>query len=365
VIKLRPYQQQAVSAACKAKRGIIVAPAGSGKTIIAAEVVKRLAEQMTNAQVSWIAHTQEQVQQGKDALAMVAPGIDAQVACYAAQPDLTGEDIIIVDECHHAGADGLREMLACVHPSAIVLGFTATPIRADGIDITDIIGPILYTVDRQEIQAVGGVLPAVVRVVEFGKRAELEDEAEARAGSHYTNGMRWRDMQTGSTEMWNRCVYRAALQLGIRDNARRDLLVAMLAKRHMQDSVIVLVDSKDHGKRLQSLIMGSEFVASGTRGRAALLEQFRRGEIRCVICTSLVEEGFDAPIAGVIILAGSGKSHRKTVQSTGRVLRPYQGKPHGIIYDICDLGHGMLKAQHWGRRRVYKSLRYKVEMVGL
>jgi len=120
------------------------------------------------------------------------------------------------------------------------------------------------------------------------------------------------------------------------------------------------VDSKEHGKRLQQRIPDSHFVSSGSRGRKATLDAFKGGVVRCVIATSILEEGFDSPIASVIVMAGAGKSFRKTLQSSGRVLRPFADKSKGIIYDFHDLGHGMLSSQHWQRRKVYSGLGYKI-----
>jgi len=120
------------------------------------------------------------------------------------------------------------------------------------------------------------------------------------------------------------------------------------------------VDSKEHGKRLQQAIDGSVLVHAGAKGRKQNLELFKEGGICCLIATSILEEGFDSPIASVIVMAGAGKSFRKTLQSSGRVLRPFRDKPKGIIYDFHDLGHGMLSSQHWQRRKVYSGLGYKI-----
>jgi DNA repair protein RadD len=391
MITLRPYQQQAVDALARHKRAICVAPAGSGKTIIAAECVIKRHDPITRT--IWLAHTREQCEQGEDAIVSVLlskynddadveiwhTGEDDQiinietfnngvrylfmVCCYNSRPDLSHADIVIVDECHWAGCAMLQEILATANPRAHVYGFTATPSREDGVDITDIIGPIAYTVERAEIQAVGGVLPAEVRVVEFGARDEFAERVDRRAATYYTNKLQWVDRKNGTQKQLKRCQYRAAVMIGVRENANRDTQIAILAAGHAQDSVIVLVDTKDHGKRLESLIDGAVFVASGTAGRSRKLDAFKSGEVRCVVCTSLLEEGFDSPIASVLILAGTGKSARKAIQTTGRVLRPYDGKSHGIIYDFCDLGHGMLTAQHWQRRKVYRKLGYRVGKV--
>ncbi len=45
-------------------------------------------------------------------------------------------------------------------------------------------------------------------------------------------------------------------------------------------------------------------------------------------------------------------------QRTGRVLRAFQDKTHGTIYDFADEGYEMLRFQAYARRRVYRKLGY-------
>jgi len=368
-IELRKYQRDAVRAMIAQKRGICVAPAGSGKTVIAAELVGAAIRRCYDdgnyfPKVVWVAHTREQVDQGKLALDRLALDgfANTSVFCYAANPVTIDADILIVDEAHWAGASTVCRLVDDCH--GFVYGFTATPKREDGVKIEDIIGPILYTVDRQTIEAVGGVIPAEVRVVTFGKKGELEEPVEALAKQYYTSRLQWCDRQTGGDEQLKRCQYRAAVNLAIRENEERDSMIAGIVRGHADDSVIVLVDTKEHGKRIRSLLSCSRFVASGEKSRNTNLIDFKNGIIKCVICTSLIDEGFDSPVAGVLVMAGSGKAFGKIIQRTGRVLRPHESKDKGIIYDIHDVGHGMLSAQHWQRRRVYKQAGYRIINIG-
>jgi superfamily II DNA or RNA helicase len=364
-IRLRPYQQAAVEAMIQHRRGICVAPAGSGKTIIAAALCERVIKNLywtgnTSPKVVWIAHTTEQVEQGREAIAAfdLVGYADIQVCCYASLPSTVCADLLIVDECHWSGAASVEILIA--QCTGLVYGFTATPIREDGVDIEGIIGPIRYTVGREDIQAVGGVLPAEVRVVPCGVKDALDSEVNALAKTYYTSRLQWCDRQNGTDEQFKRCQYRAALNIGIRENEARDILICKICRLHDSDSVLILVDSKEHGKRLKDRIPDSHFVSSGSRGRKATLDAFKAGVVRCIIATSILDEGFDGPIAGVLIMAGAGKAFGKIIQRTGRVLRPHPGKDKGIIYDFHDLGHGMLNAQHWQRRKTYKAAGYKI-----
>lgn len=369
-IEPRQYQAQAVVALEKVNRGICVAPAGSGKTIIAALAINQWTEGR-QAKVAWLAHTLEQCEQARAAIDLVI-GTDyiVDISCYAAEPDLTGYDLVIVDECHWAGCEQVRKILRPTMrkdpggkwvSACVVWGFTATPYREDGYDITTPLGPICFEVTRDDVKAAGGVLPALVKFVGIDQGEAFANDVTKLAESFYTNGMRWSDTQNGKDEQWNRCIFRAAKKLGVTESEARNGAAIMLANWHDTESIIILVETKEQGRWIESELPGSVFVFSGVAGRAKKLSAFKAGEIRVLIATSLADEGFDAPIASVLIMAGCGKALGKMIQRTGRVLRPYPGKSSGIIYDFFDRSHGMLLNQSKRRKKIYLDQGYEVQ----
>jgi superfamily II DNA or RNA helicase len=126
-------------------------------------------------------------------------------------------------------------------------------------------------------------------------------------------------------------------------------------------SVLVIVRTVEHGQALALRIPGSEvvFAKLPTRRRRELIAAFRDGSLKCLISTSLADEGLDVPRASVLILACGGRSSAKTEQRTGRVLRAFSGKSEGRIVDFHDQGHGMLISQSRARSRLYQSLGYR------
>ena len=369
-IEARQYQSAAVVALEKVNRGICVAPAGSGKTIIAALAINQWTEGR-QAKVAWLAHTLEQCEQARAAIDLVI-GSDyiVDISCYAAEPDLTGYDLVIVDECHWAGCEQVRKILRPTMrkdsggqwvSACTVWGFTATPYREDGYDITIPMGPICFEVTRDDVKAAGGVLPALVKFVGIDQSEAFANDVTQLAESFYTNGMRWSDSQNGKDEQWNRCVFRAAKKLGVTESEARNGAAIMLSNWHDTESIIILVETKEQGRWIESELPGSVFVFSGVAGRAKKLAAFKAGEIRVLIATSLADEGFDAPIASVLIMAGCGKALGKMIQRTGRVLRPYSGKSSGIIYDFFDRSHGMLLNQSKRRKKIYLDQGYEVQ----
>jgi superfamily II DNA or RNA helicase len=378
MITLRDYQQKAVDAVMPVKKGIVVAPAGSGKTIIMASIIKEL----NPGRTLWLAHTTEQVEQGKAACEAVKVKTKVHHRCYAALPDAHGYDLILIDECHHAGSEQVRGILrgALVGTDfgCPVYGFTATPWREDGFDITQVLGPIVYTVTREAVADAGGVLPGKVRFVTIEQDGEIDHRLEEEARKRYTSKLQWVDRKNGNEEQRQRSLYAAALDVYVRRNRFRwgsvaglasiyaDKLAGCLMEPGTPASTIVLLDTKNECEQVAKML-NDEYqndvafaLTSTSKGRSQIVEDFKSGKIRFVCCTSLADEGFDAPCAELLILASTGKAAGKAIQRTGRVMRPYEGKTHGMVIDVVDK-HFFFRSQAKKRLAIYKDIGYEIE----
>src|ERR1700677_312517 len=100
--ELRDYQEEAVQWLLPRFRGLIHAPAGSGKTVIAAGALARRVWE--GCRVLWTANTIEQCEQAAEAIRNTGCdyACDIQVKCMAGVPDVIGSDIVICDECFPA-----------------------------------------------------------------------------------------------------------------------------------------------------------------------------------------------------------------------------------------------------------------------
>lgn len=101
---IRDYQSESIEFLIARRRGFIIAPAGSGKTVIGANAVARRA--WPGCRVLWLANTREQVEQAVSAIERTEGGPDnvsIEVCCVAANPDTSKVDIVVVDECFVAG----------------------------------------------------------------------------------------------------------------------------------------------------------------------------------------------------------------------------------------------------------------------
>lgn len=371
-MEIRQYQTKAIAYLANTRRGIVQAPAGAGKTHIAASALavclsKRKKQNMPTIEI--MVNTKEQVEQMQtacDRFKIIQQKSRLSIYCAAGAPMGTKPDLLIVDECHRAGADGWSSKITQCESAR--WGLSATPFNGnperDQI-LRKLFGNSIHTIERTQLVTDGHLAKAKViwhNVQAEAARFAIQEETEALIQKR-RNKMPWMfKNDEDARKQESQCKWQAAQRYGIWENFERDAHIELLANNNIKagNHTIILVGSIEHGKRLVKLISGSELVYSkmGAAKRADVIERFRNGNLKCMVGTSAIEEGFDAPIANVIIMASSGRSARKTIQSTGRVLRPYNDKIHGVIHDFMDSFDPMLQNQSYARKRIYKNMDY-------
>ena len=92
---------------------------------------------------------------------------------------------MILDECHHAPADTITELVQC-YPSRIRMGMSAAPDRADGkFNVTlDVLGDVIYADSEEELRDAGIIMaPKVFRIKTDFKFAYWGDHASDKQGN--------------------------------------------------------------------------------------------------------------------------------------------------------------------------------------
>ena len=172
---LRGYQVQVKDDVQRAvetgrRHVLAVAPTGSGKTIVGAEIIKTAVGDGNRVLV--LAHTREIIRQTSIKLysydvehGIIQAGLVAnperpvQVASIQTlwtramrheRMPLPVADLLIVDECHHCPAETYRKIIA-EYPHAVLLGMTATPCRGDGRGLGGIFDIIVETPQVAEL----------------------------------------------------------------------------------------------------------------------------------------------------------------------------------------------------------------------
>ena len=372
----RKYQLDAIEYLKNRKRALLIAPAGSGKTYMAASAVNQKIKITQPPRfrplVEVMVNTTEQKEQMQDAFDRFNIGkrCNLHIYCAAGAPMDTDPDLLIVDECHHSTAKTWGQKIA--QCTAARWGLSATPFEGKDPDQVKLIKKLFsaqpHIIKRDQLVQQGNIAPALVKwltPVCPDITPDINDLADELTRARRKKMPWFFKSEDKAREQESQCRWQAALKVGIHDNPLRDALIIDTANMLTRQGkhVIVLIASIDHGKTLHEYIYGSElcFSKMGAKKRRETIAEFRAGGCKCLIATSMLDEGFDAPIADALILAYAGKSQRRAIQSTGRVLRPYKGKDCGFIYDFKDTFNGMLANQARKRRAMYNKLNYSQE----
>ena len=343
---LRDYQELAVEAALREKQGVIQAPTGSGKTVIAMALAARV-----ETPVLMVVHTSvlfEQTAQRIREFLGTEPGLvggghdepgDVTVAMVQTlmrrdlAPWARRFGMVILDEAHHCPAETFKTVVQQFH-GRYRFGLTATPKRKDRLHpvLFDVVGPIVHEVKPGTLLASGSIARAEVVEVETGYRGRY----------------RRNDYQS----LINRLV----------KNRDRNVLVLDSIGRYHRERSLVLTERVQHGKMLAEELRRRGMKAEAMTGdmakdrRVDVLDRFRDGRVELLVSTvALVGEGFDLPAIDAVFLTVPNGSPGKTTQALGRALRPHAGKKSGRIVDFVDVQVPLLRNQFKRRARVYRS----------
>ncbi len=321
-MNLRPYQTAAIQRARAAVTSItdgrrsvlLVAPTGSGKTVIGAEIVRSTVER--GGRALWLAPRTELVDQSAAALKRLelvvgvqaagsmlppnpyAPVQVASIQTLLARGDRPRADVVVFDEAHHAASD-TYSALVDAYASATVVGLTATPERSDGRGLGHMFRRLVVVATPRELTEAGHLVPC--EVVAPAARLKPGQIAQRPVDAHREHaGIR-------STLVFSPNLAMAAQHL---DEFRR-----------AQVDAIMVEGKADPGER------------------AAVLRSFLVGNLPVLINVGILTEGTDLPIASCVILARGCGTPGLYLQMVGRALRPHPGKASALLIDLQGVSH--------------------------
>lgn len=374
-MQLRDYQLPAVDFLAARRRAFVIAPAGSGKTVIGAAALQKLCCTPRRVRkVTWLANTIEQVDQAVASLKIFPcdGDVEIQVECVAAQPDTSDSDVIVMDEAHHAPARTWEPLVRNTPRTCCVWGLSATPWHDKDTERNKCVVALFesfYEIERYDIQDSGHLAEGRIVMWDLDEPGEFDEEIKDLAWPEIEKQMRrfksWDPI--AKEEMLQTVTQRVTwrfTQPFVFENPKRQAKIQALCSSEVKagHSVLLLVATKTHGREL-SRLTGGTFCHSGmgAKKRSTAIEGARSGDIKCLIATSLADEGLDIPRLSRLILACGGRSSTKLTQRVGRVLRPFDGKEFGLCHDFLDRGAALANAQAWARVRKYRELGYAIE----
>jgi DNA repair protein RadD len=348
---LRDYQIDAIRQTRDAYRNgarkiLLVAPTGAGKTRIATEFAKAALAKSDRGIVLWIAHRAELIEQGRKALVregapeeligviqsgrrfhrdarIQVASIQTLVAMRARGGQLPKAHVAILDEAHHFAADEWGEVVKEVcADGAGVLGLTATPERGDGRALGDLFERLIQVSSVAELTAMGVLVPAKVIAPESPGKDLAADPVDAyRQHADGQQGFVFCPTVPHAEDV---------------------------CERFRVEGIPAAVIHADTKKSLREAFM----VGFSTQNAAMFHALSGEGAPPRVLCNVFtLTEGVDVPAASVCILARRMGHPGMYLQCVGRVLRAAPGKTHATVIDLTGnalpppMGHGLPDAE--------------------
>lgn len=358
-IVLRHYQKQALDTWILSKRGVIVLPTGSGKTVIGIKAISLL-----NTPTLVVVPTLDLLDQWRSRLKVefkieigILGGGEQDIKALTVSTydsayihaDKLGNrfGFIIFDEVHHLPAEGYKH-IAEMFASPFRMGLTATYEREDGLhsELNRLVGGKVF---EKKVKELAGEHLSPFRLEKV--TVELTaDEQKEYALNHgiFADYLRRCNITIRTPAEFQKIVIRSGRDPNARKallarNKARDIALnssskiekfSEILKRHKDSRLFIFTEHNKLVHRIsrEFLIPAITYRTAG-RERSEILDRFRSGEYRAVVTSKVLDEGIDVPDADVgIILSGTG-SERAFVQRLGRILRKKEGK-EAVLYEI-------------------------------
>ena len=338
-VELREYQKQAVEYIIKEEICLIDLATGGGKTVIAAELIRRL-----NYKTLFVVNTIDLLNQTKrtfEKLLGVKCGIitngkqewkEINIATIQTVVKfIKNEDdeflknlhecnLIIVDECHFAKSESYNILMNNVKAQYRV-GLSATPYTNNNscLELYKSFGFPNFKVRLNDLIEMGYLVKPVIKFVKY------KDGNECYPNYEYA--------------------YRGVLNCRDRILKLKEI-VDYHKKRN--DSILIITRRLEHAQNIKEILDGEVEIIEGKlskRKREKLLKEMREGKRKILIGTDkIVSTGLDLPILNVLINYSANLSKIQTLQSLGRILRAYDNKEQAFMYDFYDRNRHLIKA---------------------
>ena len=336
MIELRPYQSDAIQRLRdKFQEGfksvVLVMPTGSGKTIVASNIMAGAIRQ--GSRLLFTAHRRELIAQTyakmldfgvpEDQLGVVmgdgrirvrgreVKAIRREAQIQIASIDtlrhrrLPPADIVFIDEAHRALSPSYMA-LKQGYPHAIHVGLTATPYRSGGKGLGSYYDALVVGATPSLLMEQGFIVKPRVRTVPPDQLPDLE-------------GIKVRNGDYDEKELAEACNKRQLVG-SIVDHWRQ------LAEGRR---TVCFPVSIEHSKHIVADFVAANIPAEHLDGttpkdqRDAMLGRLERGETLIVSSCGVLSEGWDQPSVKCAILARPTKSTGLYLQQAGRILRPW------------------------------------------
>ena len=355
-MKPRNYQERVVNKTFEyfsnkdneGKAGLIIAPVGTGKSIIAGLIAHGFGHKTVVLQPSL-----ELLQQNSEKLSQLG-GTFTVYSAKAKQKEISdmtfatigsvknlgkqfkeqGVDTLIVDECNlfpPSKGSMFRTFVDALKPKYIA-GLTATPCRlytmGDRNDNYSVLNFLTNRIknDHSYFKNIIDIIQIEEIYENYWSPIEYElydfDEGTLRLNS------------TGA-EFTEESIKKAIKEQGINN------LIFKKVKELNSNEIkrnLIFCDSVETAKKMAGIIPKSAYVSGDldTEKREKIIKDFKNGKIYNVFNYGVLTSGFDYPELSTVILGRPSNSYVIIYQSMGRVVRQHKNKDKGLIIDFCN-----------------------------
>ena len=377
-MKLRDYQKAAVEKVLECwkdfKSCLIVLPTGCGKTVVFAEIIRRVlsdaqvkvegegeqrnCQSLTSGQESAsplfddeeeespkkramiLAHREELITQARDKVSAIT-GEDVQIEMGAfevtpmfgkvppvvvstVQTQCTGRmkkfnpndyGILVIDEAHHATAKSYRNCIDHYfqNPDCRLVGVTATPDRADETALGQVFETVAFEYSVTNAIHDGWLVPVKQRLVKVNS---LDFSNVTTCAGDFNQGElaqvleEEHNLHAIAVPTMEICGDRRAIIFAA--SVRQAERICEIINRGNEDWI-----AKNGAKRAEWVCGKTEKVE-----RRTILDNFKNGKIQFVVNVGVLTEGFDDAGVSVVVMARPTKSRALYAQMAGRATRP-------------------------------------------
>jgi superfamily II DNA or RNA helicase len=258
-----------------------------------------------------------------------------------ARPFIASVRGVVVDEVHTVAAKTFWEVVMQMRSAYYRIGISGTPLdRGDKKSIFSVaaVGPIIYTVEAQELIDRGVLAQPKIRAVIHKEDADVNDWQQA---------------------------YR---QIVVESTSRNSLVVRLVEAA--EKPAFVFVNQVKHGhflkKHLRQSGMNCDFVWGDdkTPQRETAIRQLRQGDLDVLVCSVVFQTGIDVPELRSVVNAAGMKSTIAALQRIGRGMRTDQGRKSTFdVWDIKDESDKFMSRHANSRLRAYRKEGHDVAVI--
>lgn len=319
--------------------GIIVAPPGTGKSVIPCKIIDEFLTKFPSKKVLVVSHVESVLEQNHTKLVEYFDGI--RIGLWSAgiglkqiekitvvgiqsaykNPEVFGDDVglILVDECHLTAAEkGMYKKFFRPYMKVPRVGLTATP-WAGTMSLLDVKDPLFnkisYDISDYHIYnrliAEGFIVPLIPLPTDFN----MDEEGIRMVGGEFVDS----DMSAkfDKDEVTNEICKR----------------VVKYGKKYKK-WLIFAIDTKhaEHiSEKINSLGVACEAVYTGSkRSKIEVISDFKRGDLRAVVNVGMMTTGIDIPEIDMLVFARLTNSPVFHVQGNGRGTRAVYKGDHDL-----------------------------------